>query len=405
MGPCGYVWRENQFEFVLMETIFWLGLFGTLYAYFLYPGLLWVLGKAFARPLNILNAKQHEPLTPSVTLVVPVYNESAVISSKLENFKLLNYPRDKLIIRVVSDGCTDNTIHLVKSFCSDLRIETLEVKERKGKANALNTGIAGLESDLVVFSDASILLEPDALQEIARPFQDPDVGCVSGEDHIAEGGGEGLYGQYELYLRNRESTLGSIVGASGSFYAQRTSLCKPFIEGHAPDFLSVLNTVEDGYRAITEPKARGFMGAVKSSSQEFDRKARTLLRGMTALFAKPHLLNPFRFGLFSLFLISHKIMRWLVPFFLVLVFGANLLLFEKPFYEFILVLQTIFYGLAGLATLPIAFFKQSILIKVPCFFVMVNLAIAAAWYRYLSGDRQELWNPSKRSIPGQSESL
>jgi membrane protein insertase Oxa1/YidC/SpoIIIJ len=174
-------------------------------------------------------------------------------------------------------------------------------------------------------------------------------------------------------------------------------LCRPFEQGLAPDFLSVLNAVDGGYRAITEPSARGYMKAVKSSSQEFQRKVRTLLRGMAALLSRKHLLNPIKYGMFSFFLISHKIMRWLVPLFLVVTFVSNIGLLASSFYLFVFILQLVFYVLAIAAypsSSPLHEFAPA---KIPFFFFMVNLAIAVAWYRFLSGERQELWSPSKRS--------
>jgi cellulose synthase/poly-beta-1,6-N-acetylglucosamine synthase-like glycosyltransferase len=331
---------------------------------------------------------------------MPVFNESGVIAAKLANLEQLDYPRDRLKILIVSDGSTDGTLEVIRQYPTSLNIQIVEVNERRGKANALNTGLQQVDTELVVFSDASILLEADSLRHIVRPFQDASVGCVSGEDHIANGGGEGLYGQYELFLRNQESAIGSIVGASGSFYAQRLEICREFEEGLAPDFLSVLNTVAAGYRAITEPAARGHMKAVKSSGQEFQRKVRTLLRGMTALFDRAGMLNPFRYGLFSFFLISHKLLRWLVPLFLVTMLLSSAFLLDQLFYQLMFIAQLLFYGLAMLAGPLTSPLHNSIAGKIPLFFVMVNIAIVAAWVRYLRGDRQELWTPSQRSETG-----
>ena len=126
----------------------------------------------------------------------------------------------------------------------------------------MNLGLQKAQNEIVIFSDASIILKPDALKKIVGKFIDPRIGCISGEDHIPGGGGEGAYGKYELALRNLENRAGSIVGASGCFYAQRRALCEPFREGMAPDFFSVLETVEKGYRAVTEPEATGVMKSV-----------------------------------------------------------------------------------------------------------------------------------------------
>ena len=222
------------------------------------------------------------------------------------------------------------------------------------------------------------------------------MGCVSGEDRIADTGGEGLYGRYELYLRRLESDVHSIVGASGSFYAQRRALCTPFAEGMAPDFLSVLRTVQQGYRAFSEPAATGEMTSVKDPKQEFDRKVRTLLRGMTALFAYKSLLNPFRTGVFAFELWSHKVLRWTVPFCLLAALVAPLVLLDRPFYLAAFAAQLFFYAGALAAFGEWGDIHRSLPGRIALYFSSVNAAILTAWYRYGSGVRQELWTPSHR---------
>jgi hypothetical protein len=219
---------------------------------------------------------------------------------------------------------------------------------------------------------------------------------VSGEDRIADGGGEGLYGRYELLLRRLESNVHSIVGASGSFYAQRRELCSAFTEGMAPDFLSVLRTVQQGYRAISEPAAVGQMSSVKDPRQEFDRKVRTLLRGMTALFAYKPLLNPFRHGLFAFALWSHKVLRWTVPFFLVAALLAPLALLDRPFFLLVFWVQVVFYAIAAIALAEWGDLHRTLPGRIALYFSSVNAAILAAWYRYWLGVRQELWTPTHR---------
>lgn len=375
-----------------METVFWVSLVAIGYAYFGYPLLLKLADAVAPWPVH----RGDVAWTPRVTVLVPAYNEAGVIGGKLDNLLGLDYPRDRLQIVVVSDGSTDGTNALLKEAARDDRLTAVLLPERRGKANALNQGLLRATGDIVVFSDSSIMLDPQALRAIVRPFADPEVGCVSGEDHIPEGGGEGMYGRYELFLRNRESAIGSIVGASGSFYAQRRQLCEPFVDGLAPDFLSVLNTVEAGYRAVTEPAAFGFMTAVKHPGDEFRRKVRTLLRGITTLWVKRGLLNPFRYGRFAWVLFSHKVMRWLVPLFMLLALLANLALAGHPFYAFMLVLQLAFYGLALLAWFQVSGLQDRIYGRVPLYFIAANLAVLFAWFKFLLGTRQELWEPSRR---------
>ncbi len=171
------------------------------------------------------------------------------------------------------------------------------IRCRSGQAKRLrlNAGLERATGEIVVFTDAGILLDAGALASLVGHFSDPVVGCVSGEDYVEGGGSEGLYGRLELLLRREEARLHSIAGASGCFYGMRRSLCRPFRPGMAPDFLSVLDTVRSGHRALCEPAARGSMTATQSQRAEFSRKARTFLRGLTALFGNASLLNPMRY--------------------------------------------------------------------------------------------------------------
>jgi cellulose synthase/poly-beta-1,6-N-acetylglucosamine synthase-like glycosyltransferase len=377
---------------MMMKTIFWLAFAGTVYAYFVYPLLLALLARINPKNLRLV------PNTdlPSVSILIPAHNEEAIIAKKLANTVALDYPRDKLEMVVVSDGSTDSTDNIVKGFHADCPLQFFRVESRKGKANALNTGLQHVSGEVIIFSDSSIMLEKNALKAVTKAFADPKVGCISGEDHIPEGGGEGLYGRYELYLRNLESRIGSIVGASGSFYAQRRQLCTPFVEGLAPDFLSVLNSVEQGYRAISEPNAKGIMSAISDTGAEYRRKVRTLLRGMTTLWTKRSLMNPLRNATFAFVLVSHKLMRWLVPLFLLAMVVANIYLLSSGFYLGLFALQLLFYGLAMMAWLKVGRFDQRLFGKVPLYFTVVNVAILQAWLLFLRGVRQEIWEPSKR---------
>ncbi len=372
------------------EIVFWIGVAGVFYPYLGYPLVLMLLGRATRAPI----VHGATPL-PRVSVIIPVHNEASRIASKIANTAALDYPADRIEVLFVSDGSTDNTVEIIRAQTQPGMI-LIELPARGGKAAALNAGIARATGDIVVFTDASIALNTDALRAIVGPFADPAIGCVSGEDHIAEADGEGLYGRYELFLRRRESEVYSIVGASGSFYAQRRALCTPFSEGMAPDFLSVLRTVEQGYRAISEPTALGAMTSVKSAKQEFERKVRTLLRGMTALFACSGLLNPFKYGVFAFELWSHKVLRWTVPFFITAAFLAPLFLLDRTFYQLVFAAQVLFYAGAFGAFVELSGLQRMLLGRIALYFFSVNAAIVVAWYQYAVGVRQEVWTPSRR---------
>lgn len=378
-----------------LEALFWLSVAGIAYAYAGYPLLL-----AFLRALPGGNREPSPGAhgrfgEPSVSMLIPVYNEEARIRDKLANVADLDYPPEKLEVIVVSDGSDDGTAAAVEPFVSR-NLRFTELAERTGKAEALNHGLNLATREIVVFSDASILLRPDALRRLVRRFADPAVGVVSGEDRIAGGGGEGLYGRLELLVRRLESDVGSIVGASGCFYAQRRSLCRPFPPGQAPDFLSVLSVVGAGYRAVSEPAAVGVMTSLSDPRDEFQRKVRTLIRGMTTLFANRRLLNPARHGLFSFELFSHKLLRWTVPALLAAAFATNAALASRHPYRATMALQVAFYALAAAG----AFFRESLgkhaAFRLPLYFTVVNASIVVAWARYLTGTRLEQWNPTRR---------
>ena len=372
-----------------VATLFWISVVGVLYPYLLYPAALWVLGKMGRRPLPA-----PAPL-PSVTLIIPVSNEEARIARKVANTAAQRYPSGRLQVLFVSDGSTDRTVEILRSTATP-GMSIIELPERRGKAAGLNAALQQARHDILVFTDASIELEPDALERIVAPFADPEIGCVSGEDRIAESGGEALYGRYELMLRRLESAVASIVGASGSFYAQRRRLCSPFNEGMAPDFLSVLRTVEQGARAVSEPTAVGAMTSVKDPRREFERKVRTLIRGLTTLAAYPHLLNPLRYGLFAFVLGSHKLMRWLAPVFLLGALLAPLGLLDRTFYLLALLVQVAFYLSAWAALGQVGGLHRALPGKIALYFTSVNLAALVAWVQFARGVRQELWTPSQR---------
>lgn len=372
-----------------MATLFWLSVAGVLYPYLIYPATLWLLAAIRRRP-----AAPPAPL-PSVTLIIPVSNEEVRIAKKVANTAALRYPVELLQVLFVSDGSTDRTVELLRALVTPA-MSVIELPQRRGKAAGLNAGLQQARHDILVFTDASIELEADALERIVAPFANPRIGCVSGEDRIAESGGEALYGRYELMLRRFESEVASIVGASGSFYAQRRALCRPFTEGMAPDFLSVLRTVEQGARAISEPSAVGSMTSVKDPRREFERKVRTLIRGLTTLAAYLHLLNPLRYGMFAFVLGSHKVMRWLAPAFLLGALLAPLGLLGHPFYLWALVGQVAFYLCAWAALGQVARLHRTLPGKIALYFTSVNMAALVAWVQFARGVRQELWTPSQR---------
>jgi hypothetical protein len=374
-----------------VETLLWICLAAILYPYLVYPALLVAVNR-------IAGFKAHAPQAghlPTVSILMPVHNEAGRVPAKIANLLALDYPADRLQMIVIADGCNDDSAARARAAGGE-RVELVELAQWSGKAAALNAGLAQARGDIVVFTDVGIMLEPKSLQALVAHFADPAVGCVSGEDYIAGADSEGLYGKLELLLRREEARLHSIAGASGCFYGQRRELCKPFVAGMAPDFLSVLVTVKAGRRALAEPAARGSMTSTSSQKAEFTRKTRTFLRGITALAGNAALLNPFAHPRMSFILWSHKAMRWLAPLAMAGALVASWALRSEPVYAVLFFLQIAAYLVGIAATSWPSVAGRLSLARLAGFFLLVNLAALKALWQWLIGVRVEIWEPTRR---------
>lgn len=371
--------------------MFWLSACAATYSYFMYPLLLLAMPAGRRRPVA------ESRTLPSMSLVVTVYNESARIREKVHNTLALDYPGIELI--VTSDCSSDDTDDIVLEY-ADRGVRLVRASARLGKENAQLCAIKENQCEILVFSDVATQIPREALRALARYFDDPSVGAISSEDRfIAQDGkvaGEGAYVRYEMWLRRMESCRAGLVGLSGSFFAARKSVCDLW-DIHSPsDFNTALTCVRLGLRAITAPDVLGYYKDLKDPKLEYERKVRTVLRGMTAITRHPEVLNPLQFGSFAWQVWSHKVMRWSVPFALVALFLSSLALFSTHwFYAFALLAQVVFYGAAVVAHrwVPAREFGP---VRLVYFFVQVNVAIADAFWRLCRGNRMTTWQPSTR---------
>ena len=374
-----------------MEIVFWISLLAVAYPYAIYPALLVGWNRLARRRLP-----EPDPAhRPSVTVILPVHNEARRIEAKIANLLALDYPRDRLQLVVIGDGCTDDTLGRAARVGGAM-VDVYPLVARAGKAGALNVGLKRAKGEIVVFTDAGIMLDASALASLVGHFKEPTIGCVSGEDYVKGGSSEGIYGRMELLMRREEARLHSIAGASGCFYGMRRALCRPFRSGMAPDFLSVLDTVRSGHRAVCEPAARGTMTATTSQRAEFSRKARTFLRGLTALFGNAALLNPVRHPAFAFILWSHKLMRWLGPVSLVLCLLSAFALRAQPLYAVMLYGQLTLYAIALSALAWPETIGRHVVARLSVFFILANAAAGYALLLWLAGVRRELWEPTRR---------
>lgn len=373
------------------------------YAYAGYPALLWLL--ALLRRRRAAPADDRD--WPLVSFSLPAYNEEASIAATLERLLEVDYPSDRREILVISDASTDRTDEIVRGFATR-GVELLRMPERRGKTAAENAARERLRGGIVVNTDASVRVHRNGLKPLIRQFADPAVGLASGRDVSVtrmEGDvnvGESGYVGYEMWVRDLETRVGSIVGASGCFYAIRKSLhMAPVPEALSRDFAAALVTHEHGFRAVSVSDAVCFVPRIGSIRREYRRKVRTMTRGLGTLWFKRHLMNPLRHGLFAWSLLSHKLVRWLVPW--ALVAASIALVFLAP-HE---VWATLGLG-AGLLVLALAAVgwwwpegrPAPRFAAVCAYFVSGMLAAIVAWTKALSGEAHPVWEPTRREGSG-----
>ncbi len=378
-----------------MAFVFYISALLCGYSYFLYPLILKVTP---SRPSYLLPTLADSEL-PRLSLIITVHNEEDRIRGKLENTLEIDYPRDSLEIIVASDFSTDTTDHIVGSY-ADSGVRLVRADERKGKEYAQLCAIRVAAGDIMVFSDVATRIPDDALRILAAQFSNNQVGALSSEDSfISNDGhlvGEGAYVKYEMWLRRLESDRAGLVGLSGSFFAARREVCEDWDIYSPSDFNTALNCAKKGMVAITCPEVVGIYKDVKDSGLEYRRKIRTVIRGITAISRHPEVLNPLRMKMFAFQVWSHKIMRWGVPWFMLLFAIITVMLQgQGMIYTLALVAQAAFYALA-LAGWASAKMRENALVRIVFFFVQTNLALAQAALSFFSGKRMTIWTPSRR---------
>jgi poly-beta-1,6-N-acetyl-D-glucosamine synthase len=328
----------------MIKILFWGSLCFIAYTYVGYPLVLLLWSKIRHRTVD----KSY--IEPTVSIIIAAYNEERFIGPKIENCLNLSYAKDKLKIIVVSDGSDDDTNEIVRQFQSEA-VEFYSYEERKGKAHALNLGIAKAKSEVIFFTDARQILQRDCLKELVSNFHDPSVAVVSGElvllseEENEASEGIGLYWKIEKWMRRKESQIHSVLGATGSIYACRRNLVKPLpVQTVLDDVLIPFGAILRGYRSVFEPKAKAFDLVHNDLKREFKRKVRTLSGNYQILCLNPSLLHPYRNPVLIQF-ISHKIARLFIPFAMILLLVSNFLL-TSPFYLIFLFFQIGFYLLA-----------------------------------------------------------
>ncbi len=360
----------------------------TFHAYFGYPIVLWLL--TFRRKTVTAAARDSDPL-PSVTMIIPAFNEASVIRQKLENCAALDYPRDRIDVIVGSDGSTDGTNELVEGF-TGARVRLYVVSGHRGKAAVLNECVPLATGEILVFSDANTMYHRDAVLRLARNFSDPAVGCVSGllklENRTGDvgGRGEGAYWRFESWIKRMESRAGFLIGANGAIYAIRRTLFTPLPKALInDDFFISMKVLEQGWRVQLEPDAVGVEDTAPSLEGEFARHVRDATGHFQVLPYLWRVLSPRR-GLVAFGFASHRLARWAVPFVLPLCLVFAVLAIRQQPYGLVVFGFVVVFALAGIGWLARRFGARIGILFVPLYFLTLNLAILAGFFRYLRRD-------------------
>jgi cellulose synthase/poly-beta-1,6-N-acetylglucosamine synthase-like glycosyltransferase len=375
-------------------AVCWAAVGIVVWVYLGYPVVLGLVAWARRKPVA------RQPITPDVSLVICAYNEERHIRRKLEECLAADYPPERLEIIVASDGSTDRTDEIVRQFAP--RVRLLRVEGRAGKTIAQNAAVAEAGGEVLVFSDVTTVYTPRTILEMVANFADPAVGCVGGDlhyendPHNTSAAGRALFWGYERQLRLWESQVHSIIGVAGCVYAMRRSLYERLDPTVISDFVQPGRITAQGFRTVLEPRALAFEPVEsRTLREEVHRRARIITRGLRGAFALRMLLNPFRHPWFATVLWSHRVLRWLAPVFLLVLFAGSVLAPKNPILDWVLGAQVAVYASAALAyTLerlrvrpPGAF--------IPLYFCVVNLAplLALAWL--MRGDKKVAWETGR----------
>ena len=366
-------------------VLFWLSLGLVFYPYVIYPFVLLFLRVFIHRPLR------KAPLEPTVSILVPAYNEADVIEAKIRNFSALDYPQEKLELVIASDGSTDSTAAIAQRLSDATRIRTFAYEHNRGKIAVINETIPRVRGEICVFSDASAALERHALRHLVANFADPSVGAVSGTYRVLNpsearlGKPEDIYWKYETFLKRQESALGCVVGGHGQILAVRTSLYPfPTPDIINDDYVIPLMISKRGYRVVYEPEAAA--GEEAREMGGFQRRIRVMAGNIQQMREIKELVWRPQWQLF--YFVSHKIMRLAVPFALASLAIFNLLLLSRPLYRQLAIVQLCFYGIALLGTWRRL---RPRILRIPYYFCMINAAVFVAVYHMLLERRKPAW--------------
>jgi cellulose synthase/poly-beta-1,6-N-acetylglucosamine synthase-like glycosyltransferase len=376
-------------------TIYWINVFFIFYTYFGYSLFILILARFFEHEVK------KQDINPRVTFLITAYNEEKNIAKKLQNTLFLDYPGDKLEILVASDGSTDRTDQIVQEFAPQ-GVRLIRVNGRVGKTETQNRAVQSATGEIIIFSDATTEYDHLAIRNITRNYADPTVGAVSGRYEYCNptgasiGIGTILFWKYENLIKRSQTRIKTITGCCGCIYSVRRGLYTPLPPDIISDLVEPLKILEKGYRIVFEPEAIAHEETTEKVKEEFQMRIRVISRGMRGLLYMRALFNPLKHGFVSFQLISHKLFRWLVPVFMVLLFSSNVFLIGTPFYTGTFIAQVIFYGMAIAGWVGEKLDLKLKLFSIPLYFFTVNIASIISLFKTLKGYKAVTWETIRK---------
>ncbi len=372
-----------------LAIVFWLSAGLVVYTFAGYGVLMTLLARVVRRPV------QRAAITPRVSLIVSAYNEARIIAEKIENCLALDYPRAQFEIMIAADGSDDRTSAIAQTYAAQ-GVRVLHQPARRGKIAAMNRVAPMAAGEILIFSDADAFLEPHAIRALVENFADPQVACVGGVKRIrraasVQAQGEGAYWRYEAYLKQLDSQVGTAIGAIGELFAIRRELYRNLDDDLLiEDFVLAMRLVAQGWRVVYEPRAVTWQAASPSLAGEWQRRVRMAAGGFQAIGRLREMLDPRR-GLPMVQYVSHKVLRWLSPFFMLSAFGANLGLLTQPGYAQLFVAQSAFYALALVGWLAQRVGVDWLPLQIPFYFCFANATSLAGFWRFVTKAQPVTW--------------
>ena len=374
------------------EASFWvsIGLLG--YTYLGYPLLLGMIALLRRSPEDAI------PHLPAVSILIAAHNEEQSIEQTVRNALKLDYPRNKLEVVVISDGSTDRTDEIVEAI-ADPRVRSLRLPKQSGKTEAQNRAVQVCKGEIVVFSDATTVYDPQAIRYLVRHYRDHRVGAVSGHyEYIrpdlatSAAIGTAIFWRYENIVKRLQSKAGTMTGCSGCIYSVRRCLYTPLPPESCSDLVEPLAIVRKGRRVVFEPRALAFETCSATVTEEFRMRVRVTAHGIDSLIANSDLLNVFRHGWVSLQLLSHKVLRWMTPVFLLNALAMSAVLMARPVFRNVFIAQALFYGVSLLLAVAPRRGRWRML-GIPFQFCALHAAVIVGVKEVISGKVYAVWRP------------